>query len=488
MKNKKIFAITAIVTALCIFTSFPASSAPLPGSFRSAFVELAKSLQPSVVNITVEGKEPSRLVLEENRDMYGGDDFNELLRRFFNVPEHRMKPRKIVGGGSGVIFKSDGTIITNNHVVQHADKITVKLSNGEEYEAEILGQDPQVDIAVIKIEPKKPLKPAKFADSDKVEPGEWAIAIGSPLGLEQTVTVGVVSATGRSGFGMATIEDYIQTDANINPGNSGGPLVNIDGEVMGINTMIFTAPGSSINFAIPSNLVSNIAVQLAESGEVSRPFLGISMSPVTEDLAKHYNITRKGAVVMEVYSDSPADEAGLKPMDIIVSVAGTQVETTSDVQKAIFTKKVGETIDMEIMRNGKKRNLKVNLKQMPESFGLSEKTVRPSRRRRKEAEKEPAIWEKLGFSVEEITKENSRKYGLKEQKGVFISSVVQGKPGAISGLRPGDILLQVNDKEIKDVETLRKTLQEADRGKKSSVFLIQRSSSPLFLVLNHESK
>ena len=447
-------------------------------SMQKAFVNVAKQLKQSVVNISIEKTSQSNAWFDSDSD----DEAEEFFRKFFRVPNNRRE-QKILGGGSGIIFKEDGTILTNNHVVKGATKITVKLHNGKEYPAEVLGQDPQTDVAVIKIKPDEKLIPAKFADSDKVEAGQWCIAVGSPLGLEQTVTVGVVSAVGRSGLGAAAIEDFIQTDASINPGNSGGPLVDITGKVIGINTLIFTAPGSGISFAIPSNLAVKVANQISNGGTVSRPYLGISMVQLTDELSEHYNLKDKnGAVVMDITEDSPAFKAGFRKMDIIRSFNGKEMKSSEDIQKYIFSRKVGEEIKAQVLRNGKPIELKIKLEQMPETFGLASSEIRNTPLKQN---KSLAITDKLGLKVQKITPDLAKNMGLKNSDGIVISNVKEDSSSDKAGLKKGDIITQVNGSDINNEADLEKALKEGEK-KQSSVFLIERATVPMFLVVSHK--
>ena len=303
------------------------------------------------------------------------------------------------------------------------------------------------------------------------------------MGLEQTVTVGVVSAVGRSGLGAAAIEDFIQTDASINPGNSGGPLVDIMGRVIGVNTLIYNAPGSGISFAIPSNLAMKVAEQISTGGTVSRPYLGISMVKVTDELSQHYGLKDKnGAVVMDVTENSPAGKAGFKRMDIIRTFNGKQMKTTEDVQKYIFSRKVGEEIKAEVLRNGKPIELKIKLEQMPETFGLAASEIRENPVK---ITKSLAITDKLGLKVQKLTAELAKSLGVKNSDGLVIAGVKEDSNADKAGLKKGDIITQVNGSDISNEADLEKALKEGE-NKKSSVFLIERSTVPMFLVVSHK--
>ncbi len=454
-------------------------------SMQKAFVDVARTLKPSVVNIRIERTRDGGIswLGQENEEMPDGAE--EFFRHFFKGPRFKQPEEKVEGAGSGVIMDADGTILTNNHVVKEASKITVKLFDGSEFPAEVVGQDPQTDLAVIRIKADKPLSPAQFANSDEVEVGQWCIAVGNPLGLEQTVTVGVVSALGRSGIGATAIEDFIQTDASINPGNSGGPLVDLKGRVIGINTLIFTAPGSGIGFAIPSSMASRIARQIADSGKVQRPYLGITMQAVTDELAGHYGLKdRDGAVVMQISEKSPAFSSGLKPMDIIRKIDGKVMKNTNEVQKYVLGREVGQTITIEVMRNGKPVELKVKLEQMPDAFGLN---ARDAGLLPKAGGSSEGLSGSLGIRVQKLTPELARGLGQENKEGLAIADVRSGSPADKAGLRAGDVLVQVNSIDVADEASLEKALKEGE-AKKSSVVLVNRSGTPMFLVVNHAEK
>lgn len=454
-------------------------------SLQQAFIDVASRLKASVVNIRVEKQSPSSSIRWSAPN--GNSGVEEFFRKFFKAPGFKMPEPdlKTQAAGSGVIIDAKGIILTNNHVINNASKIVVKLQDDTELEAEILGQDPQTDLAVIKVEPDKPLKPAVFADSEKVQVGQWCLAIGDPLGLEQTVTAGVVSALGRSGLGASTIEDFIQTDASINPGNSGGPLVDLNGKVIGINTLIFNAPGSGIGFAIPSSMASKIARQIITSGKVQRPYLGITMQPVTNELSRHFDLEdRYGAVVIQVVEDSPADKGGLKTMDIIRTINGKQMKDTNDVQKYVLNQEIGDNLNLGILRDGEKKTLKVKLERMPDSYGLASKNL--IEKNDKEADPKNQF-EKLGFRVQKLNGDLSESMGLKNEIGLVVTSIRNNSPADEGGLMTGDVIKQVNGKDIEDEKDLLTALKKGAR-KKSSVFVVQRSGSPLFLVISHQEE
>ncbi len=336
-------------------------------SLGQAFVEVAKQVQPSVVNITTEKTIAMQPWNRFGEDFFKGSPFEDFFRGFgFGPPgggrEYQYKQRS---GGSGVIVDKEGYILTNNHVVEGADKVKVRLNDGREFIATIKGQDPRTDLAVLHIKAKE-LPVARLGDSEKLEVGEWAIAIGSPFGLEHTVTVGVISAKGRSGFGTGTYEDFIQTDASINPGNSGGPLINIDGEVIGINAMIIQ-PGTGIGFAIPINMAKQILNDLINKGKVVRPWLGISAQDLTPEIAEYFKVKEKeGVLISQVYPGTGAEKAGLVSGDIITSLDDKPIKNVSELVKEIQKKKVGEKVKLSLIREGKPLVIEVTTMAMRE--------------------------------------------------------------------------------------------------------------------------
>jgi Do/DeqQ family serine protease len=343
-------------------------------SLGQAFVEVAKNVQPSVVNITTEKTITMRPWDRFGEDFFKGSPFEEFFKGFGFSPqgEGKVYEHKQRSGGSGVIVDKEGYILTNNHVIEGADKVKVRLNDGREFTATVKGQDSRTDLAVLHMK-SKDLPVATLGDSDKLEVGEWAIAIGSPFGLEHTVTVGVISAKGRSGFGTGTYEDFVQTDASINPGNSGGPLINIDGEVIGINAMIIQ-PGTGIGFAIPINMAKQILNDLIKTGKVVRPWLGISVQDLTPEIAEHFKLKEKeGTLVGQVYQGTDAGKAGLASGDIIISVDDKPIKNVGELVKEIQKRKVGQKVRLNIIREGKPLTVEVTTSAMPEKAELGKK-------------------------------------------------------------------------------------------------------------------
>ncbi len=433
-----------------------------------AFVEVAKRVQPSVVNISTEKTITMRSWDRFGEDFFKGGPFEDFFKGWGFSPrekgkEYRQKQRS---GGSGVIVDKEGYVLTNNHVIESADKVKVRLNDGREFTATVKGQDRRTDLAVLHIKAKD-LPVAALGDSDKLEVGEWAIAIGSPFGLEHTVTVGVISAKGRSGLGTGTYEDFIQTDASINPGNSGGPLSNIDGEVIGINAMIIQ-PGTGIGFAIPINMAKQILSDLIKQGKVVRPWLGISAQDLTPEMMEHFQVKEKeGVLVGQVHPGTGAEKAGLASGDIIKSVDDRAVKSVSELVREIQKKKVGQKIKLSIVREGKGMTLDVTTTSMPE---------KPESQKEKEAE------EKLGAKVQELTPQLSARYRIAGLKyGVIVLGVEDGSLADEIGLQEGDVILEISRKKIETVKDFEKAIRDANL-EKGILFHIHRKGSSFYLT------
>ncbi len=419
-------------------------------SLGQAFVEVAKKVQPSVVNVSTEKTITMKPWDRYGEDFFKGSPFEDFFKGFGITPrekgkEYRHKQRS---GGSGVIVDKEGYILTNNHVVEGADKVKIRLNDGREFTATVKGQDSRTDLAVLHIKAKD-LPVATLGDSDKLDVGEWAIAIGNPFGLEHTVTVGVISAKGRTGLGTGTYEDFIQTDASINPGNSGGPLINIDGEVVGINAMIIQ-PGTGIGFAIPINMAKQILNDLIKQGKVVRPWLGISVQDLTPEMAEQFQVKEKeGVLVAQIHPGTGAEKAGLTSGDIIKSVDDKAIKNVNELIKEIQKKKVGQKVKLSVVRDGKPTTLEVTTSAMPD---------------KPEAMKEKEIEEKLGARVQELTPQVAARYRISAEikRGVVVISVEEGSPADDIGLQEGDVILEINRKKIETVKDFEKTIKDTN--------------------------
>jgi serine protease Do len=437
-----------------------------PKDWRTAFVQVAKKVQPSVVSIRSERTVTVSPGEGFGEDFFKGTPFEDFFKQHGAPP---MKRRQM-GEGSGVIVDPKGYILTNYHVVAGADKLTLRLFDGRELKGTVQGTDPKTDLAVVHVEAKD-LAVATLGDSDKIQVGEWAIAIGSPFGLEETVTVGVISAKGRTGLGTGTYEDFIQTDASINPGNSGGPLVNIEGEVVGINAMIIQ-PGQGIGFAIPINLAKTIMMELIKTGKVIRPWVGIGLQDLTPELMEGFKVKEKaGALISQVFEGSPAEKAGLKVGDIIVEIDGKKIKESQDVVREVLKRQIGQKIQFEVIRDGKRVEISVTTTQMP-SMPTERKPVGPGK-------------EWFGLRVTTVTPDMAKQLGLAKAEGVVIEGVEMGSAAQEAGLRKGDVILEVNRQKIKDENDYRNAMEKI-KPTQGALLLVSREGSTFFVSLMEE--
>lgn len=394
-------------------------AAPAPAAvaqarkLSDAFVSVAERVSPSVVQIDVTAR----------------DESADQITRFFGKNQDSPIAR---GTGSGVVFTADGAILTNNHVIDHALSINVRLRDGRLLPAKLLGRDPATDLAVIKVEAKG-LVAAKFADSDAARVGEWTVAIGSPFGLGYTVTTGVLSAKGRGGLGMNQIEDYLQTDASINPGNSGGPLCDLDGRVLGVNTMI-VGKGTGIGFAVPSNLARRAAEQILKTGHVQRSWIGVGIQDLTPELAGAMKVdSRAGVLVNSITEGGPAHKANIKPGDIIGAVAGKKVLDGRELVREVISHEVGQTVQLEIVRGGKKYGTNMTLSARPEA------KIAPL-----PVQQQGVPQAGLGLSVRDLTPQQSAQLRLGSRPLPIVTTITPGSSADRAGLKPGDVIVEAD--------------------------------------------
>jgi len=436
----------------------------------ASFADLAEEVGSAVVNISTTKKAMSPRMRGRSPRFGPRDPFDDFFDKFFEGMPRQRQQHSL---GSGFIVSKDGTILTNSHVVSQSDEVQVELSDGRKFKAEVVGMDERTDIAVIKIKGNGELPTVRLGNSEKMRPGDWIMAIGNPFGLEQTVTVGVVSAIGRIMHG-GPLARFIQTDAAINPGNSGGPMFNLQGEVIGINTMIY-AGGQGIGFAIPINLAKNVMPQLLKSGKVERGWLGVYIQAITPELAKAFKLkTEDGALIAEVYQGSPASKAGLKSGDVIVEFNGKKVESPTDLSIAVGNTKAGVATKVKVVRGGKKMDMEVTIGEYDQDAVAVGKDV-PGAPGRGKADL-------LGLVVKQITPMEATKLDLPaDYKGVVVQRVDPHSASARSEVRSGDVLLELNGKKIQtlaDYNAATKDVKEGDYIR----MLIKRGPASIYLA------
>ncbi len=420
------------------------------------FTNVAKEAIPAVVSIKVKFPGKQSLYSQGNGfdDSYSDSFSDNFWQQFFGMPRQggQQQENAQYGQASGVIVSPDGYILTNNHVVKDATEILITLNDGREFSGKVAGEDSNTDIAVVKIDAQN-LPFLKLGNSDNIDVGQWVIAIGNPFGLQATVTKGIVSAKGRNNLDLARIEDFIQTDTPINRGNSGGPLLDLDGEVIGLNTAIVSGSGGSggyvgIGFAIPSNIAQRIMEQLISKGKVSRGFMGVILQTIDSNLATAFHLNKaEGALVAEVTQGSPADKAGLKQGDIILKYNHQLVSNITSLRNAVALMEPGSKMTLEVMRQGKPEEMIVDIGLYPEQIASSAKTG------------------KLGFEVENITPELASSLGVNGLKGVLVSRIEPNTPASLAGIKKGSLILAVNHKNIGTVDEFLNALKQTESGK-----------------------
>jgi serine protease Do len=427
----QIIAITSLV-GLIFFSSptFPVAASATGADFSTAIIYVAKQNIPAVVHIEVtERQEVVNPLLPFENDPF--------FRRFFNIPQMPRKfKREMKGLGSGMIIDEQGHILTNHHVAGGATKIEVQLANGERYAAKLVGTDPKTDLAVIKIAAKEPLPHITFGDSDKVEVGEWVVAIGAPRGLDQTVTQGIISAKHRQGISdPSSYQDFLQTDAAINPGNSGGPMFNLQGQVIGVNAVIISESGGfeGIGFTIPSNIATHVVKALIAHGKVERGWLGVEIRDLTPELAKKVNAAgKKGVLVADVAKGGPAEKGGMKKNDVIVAFGGKEVSDSAILRNQVADSPIGQEAKIVVLRNGQREELTVSIGNLDSASKVLASTVK----------------ERLGVEVRAVTPREVQKYNMDNNQGVVITKVeIKGVLGE-AGFEVGDIILGIDNQPI----------------------------------------
>lgn len=473
----------SILSAICLSLLFGAPLSALAEDDHSiatlrqmgkAFATIAEKASPAVVGVEAEKKVASG---PGSREYSFGDPrspFDDDLFKYFfgpRTPRRYEQPEsRQVARGSGFVISRDGYILTNNHVVGDAVKVTVSLDDGQKHAAKIIGADPETDVAVIKID-KENLPYVELADSDALEVGEWVIAIGNPFGLSHTVTAGIVSAKGRSGMRIANYEDFIQTDAAINFGNSGGPLLNLDGRAVGINTAIIGPGGNvGIGLAIPSNMAKDIYRQLKESGTVVRGFLGVGIEDVTPENAEFFDLDEaKGVLITQVTEDSAAEKAGMKRGDVVVTFEGEPVDSANDFRNRVAMYKPGTKVELVFLRDGRPKTLKVTLGERP--TGLASGRVQTESR------------DRLGITVQTLTDELAQRLGYEGLSGVVVTEVEPGSEAADKGIQRGSLIREVDRKEIGNVREFNQAIEKAqERGK--ALLLVRYEDFDRYVVVD----
>jgi serine protease Do len=434
--------------------------------FPRSFADLADKVKPAVVNI----RTTSIVTVPGNpfKHFFGGEDqgpFGDFFHNFFkNMPDRKMKQQSL---GSGFIIDKGGFIITNNHVVENAEDIRVKLADGREFKAKVIGRDSKTDLALIKITSIfENLPVLALGDSDSIRVGDWVLAVGNPFGLGQTVTQGIISATGRV-IGSGPYDDFLQTDAPINPGNSGGPLVNIKGEVIGINTAIISG-GQGLGFAIPSNMAKTVTEQLRTKGKVVRGWLGVAIQTVTPEIAKSFAMKEaRGALVSEVTPGGPADKGGIRQGDIIIYFDGKTIKTANDLPFMVAETPVGKTVPVVVLRGGKEMNLKVRIEE------LTEQRI---------AEQSQAPAQTFGMKLDNLTPQLRRQFGISDKTGVVVVNVESGSIADQAGIQAGDLIKETNHRPVRDLRDFRIAMEKAGAGQ-PLLLLVKRGKQAFYVTV-----
>jgi serine protease Do len=475
----------ALAALLAFGVSGPAAAAQTAADVQArgalaamsqAFEAAAAKVGPSVVSIfaeqVVQANTQQGMPDDAFRDFFG----DQFFRRFFGDPSQGGNARRTVRSlGSGVIVGRNGLILTNNHVVDKASKLSVVIGDKKSYPARVIGTDPQTDVAVIRIDAAD-LPAAELGDSDGVKVGEWVLAVGNPFQLMHSVTAGIISAKGRSSVGLADYEDFIQTDASINPGNSGGALADLDGRIIGINTAITSPSGGSIGigFAIPINMAKRVMDELVAKGQVVRGYVGVTLQPIDENMAQALKLKNTdGALVGDVVPDGPADKAGIKRGDVVVAVDGTPVRDNNQARNLVAEGQPGKPMTLGLLRDGARLERKLTLAERPRERGdQAPQGDRP----------DGASHQKLGLAVQDLTPEIAQQLGFKNETGAVVADVVPGSPADDAGLEPGDLIQEINRvpvRSARDFERLARGLRSGD----AVALLVRRGQGTVFLSL-----
>jgi serine protease Do len=467
-----------LVSSLLLLTPFfvqakTESAVELLDRSAQAFSQVVKEVKPAVVHIRVEGTVDQST---EYQEFFNHPFFERFFGPQYRYQDPQQRKRRQQGAGSGFIIDTDGHILTNNHVVENADKITVTLSDNSEVEAKLIGTDPKSDVALIKIDVDHDLPVARLGNSETLEVGEWVIAIGNPFGLSQTVTVGVVSATGRSRVGINEYENFIQTDAAINPGNSGGPLLNIHGEVVGINSALYSRTGGymGIGFAIPINMAKYINEQLQKNGKVTRGYLGVGIQDVNEALAESFGLDKAaGILITDVQPDSPADKAGIKSQDVILKLEGIELKDTQDLRNRVAQTIPGTEVRLHIIRDNKDKEVKLTIGEQPDDFGSIAQSG-PSQN----------PLGSFGLVVQKLTPDLAEQFGYQGRQGLVISEVEPESAADQIGLKPGMLIEEVQKVRVTSLEELADIMQQSE-NKNRILLRVRYGEGSRYVVLSN---
>jgi len=467
-----------------VIVTLVAVGAPVAGAASNHFLNAPAAVTSDAIANVAEKRVLAVVNISTTKKSVAGKSHplmqDPFFRRFFGPggpPRGQQRQPRENSLGSGVIVRKDGIILTNNHVIEKAESIRVTLSDGRDFAAEVVGADPKSDIAVIRMtKPPRDLRPIPLGNSERLRLGEMVVAIGNPFGLGHTVTMGIVSAKGRANVGIVDYEDFIQTDAAINPGNSGGALIDLHGNLVGINTAIASRSGGyqGIGFAVPSNMARSVMNSLLKHGRVIRGWLGVAIQPVTRDLQRAMNLrTKQGVLISDVMQDSPAARGGLKRGDVIVSLAGETMKDPSHLRNRIAASGSGATVKMAIVREGKKRSIRIKLGELDGAQGRA-KMEQPAKAKGGQL---------AGLVVENITASMRTKYSIPSRikAGVVITSIESNSAADRAGLRVGDVLVEVNQKSVRSIAAFK---QRYRRSGKRTLLLIQRAERTLYIVLN----
>ena len=466
-------ALLALIVAVMLSGAGSALARKAPDSFA----DLAEKLSPAVVNISTKQvvKSPH---LNEMPQFPPGSPFEDLFRDFFDQQQGQQRSRRVTSLGSGFIIDAEGIIVTNNHVIAQADEITVNLSDGSQLPAELVGRDPKTDLAVLKVESDKPLPFVSFGRSDKIRVGDWVLAIGNPFGLGGSVSAGIISAENRN-INSGPYDSFLQTDAAINRGNSGGPLFNLDGEVVGVNTAIISPSGGSIGigFAIPSNITENVVTQLREFGETRRGWLGVRIQSVTDELAESFGLDKaRGALVAEVTDGGPAEQAGIRVGDVILSFNDTDVPEMRDLPRIVAETQVGKKVQVVVWRDGRKKDFDVTLGRL-EDFERAEGVAAA------QPDKQGSEIADLGLTLIPLNDIVREQFGIPENvEGVAVIDVESSSAAAEKGIRPGDVIVEVAQQEVSSPADVSKKVAEIRKSDKKSVLLLLNRGGDLRFV------